>query len=42
MTYFDLLKWSSPNQREVLGEEEEKRILEKDVRVAMKRLNEKK
>jgi len=41
LTHFDLLKETSPNQEEVLGEEEEKKILEKDVRVAMKRLNEK-
>ena len=41
LTHFDLLKETSPNQEEVLGEEEGKKILEKDVRVAMKRLNEK-
>ena len=41
LTHFDLLKETSPNQEEVLGEEEGKTILEKDVRVAMKRLNEK-
>ncbi|HEX9091267.1 MAG TPA: sigma factor-like helix-turn-helix DNA-binding protein [Anaerolineales bacterium] len=41
LTHFDLLKETSPNQEEVLGEEEEKKILEKDVRAAMKRLNEK-
>jgi DNA-directed RNA polymerase sigma subunit (sigma70/sigma32) len=41
LTRFDLLKGTSPNQEEVLGEEEGKKILEKDVRVAMKRLNEK-
>ncbi len=40
LTHFDLLKETSPNQEEVLGEEEERKILEKDVRVAMKRLNE--
>jgi RNA polymerase sigma-32 factor len=40
LTHFDLLKETSPNQEEVLGEEEEKKILEKGVRVAMKRLNE--
>jgi RNA polymerase sigma-32 factor len=40
LTHFDLLKETSPNQEEVLGEEEEKTILEKGVRVAMKRLNE--
>lgn len=36
LTHFDLLKETSPNQEEVLGEEEERKILEKDVRVAMK------
>ena len=41
LTHFDLLEETSPNQEEVLGEEEEKTILEKGVRVAMKRLNEK-
>ena len=40
LTHFDLLKETSPNQEEVLGEEEEKTILEKGVRAAMKRLNE--
>jgi RNA polymerase sigma-32 factor len=40
LTHIDLLKETSPNQEEVLGEEEEKTILEKGVRVAMKRLNE--
>jgi RNA polymerase sigma-32 factor len=40
LTHFDLLKETSPNQEEVLGDEEEKTILEKGVRVAMKRLNE--
>jgi RNA polymerase sigma-32 factor len=40
LTHFDLLQETSPNQEEVLGEEEEKTILEKGVRVAMKRLNE--
>lgn len=30
LTHFDLLKETSPNQEEVLGEEEEKKILEKD------------
>ena len=40
LTHFDLLKETSPNQEEVLGEEEERKILEKDVRVAMKRLDE--
>jgi RNA polymerase sigma-32 factor len=41
LIHFDLLKETSPKQEEVLGEEEGKRILEKDVRVVMKRLNEK-
>ena len=40
LTHFDLLQETSPNQEEVLGEEEEKTILEKGVRAAMKRLNE--
>jgi len=40
LTHFDLMKETPPNQEEVLGEEEEKKILEKGVRVAMKRLNE--
>jgi RNA polymerase sigma-32 factor len=40
LTHFDLLKETSPNQEEVLGEEEERTILENGVRVAMKRLNE--
>jgi RNA polymerase sigma-32 factor len=41
LTHFDLLKESSPNQEEVLGEDEEKRILEREVQDAMKRLNDK-
>ncbi len=41
LTHFDLLKETSPNQEEVLGEEEEKKILENDVQSAMKRLNDK-
>ncbi|RPJ10430.1 MAG: RNA polymerase sigma factor RpoH [Deltaproteobacteria bacterium] len=41
LTHFDLLKEGSPNQEEVLGEEEEKKILEKEVQSAMKHLNDK-
>ncbi|OGP88616.1 MAG: RNA polymerase subunit sigma-70 [Deltaproteobacteria bacterium RBG_16_47_11] len=41
LTHFDLLKESSPNQEEVLGEDEEKRILEREVQNAMKRLSDK-
>jgi len=41
LTHFDLLKESSPNQEEVLGEEEEKKILQNDVQSAMKHLNDK-
>ena len=41
LSHFDLLKETSPNQEEVLGEEEEKKILEREVQDAMKRLNEK-
>src|SRR4030042_1402995 len=41
LSHFDLLKETSPNQEEVFGEEEEKKILEKEVQDAMKRLNEK-
>jgi len=41
LSHFDLLKETSPNQEEVLGDEEEKRILGKEVRDAMKRLNDK-
>jgi len=41
LSHFDLLKETSPNQEEVFGEEEEKKILEREVQDAMKRLNEK-
>jgi len=41
LTHFDLLKETSPNQEEVLGEEEEKKILQNDVQSAMKHLNDK-
>ncbi len=41
LTHFDLLKESSPSQEEVLGEEEEKKILEREVQSAMKRLSDK-
>ena len=41
LSHFDLLKETSPNQEEVFGDEEEKQILGKDVRDAMKRLNDK-
>jgi len=41
LSHFDLLKETSPNQEEVLGDEEEKQILGKEVRDAMKRLNDK-
>ena len=41
LTHFDLLQADSPNQEETLGEEEEKRIREREVFNAMKRLNEK-
>ena len=41
LSHFDLLKETSPNQEEVLGEEEEKKILEREVQDAMMRLNEK-
>ena len=41
LSHFDLLKETSPNQEEVLGEEEEKKILEGEVQDAMKRLTEK-
>ena len=39
LTHFDLLREGSPNQEEVLGEEEEKKILEKEVKNALKHLN---
>jgi RNA polymerase sigma-32 factor len=41
LSHFDLLKETSPNQEEVLGDEEEKKILEGEVQDAMKRLTEK-
>lgn len=41
MTHFDLLKETSPNQEEVFGEEEEKKILEKNVENAIRQLSEK-
>jgi RNA polymerase sigma-32 factor len=41
LSHFDLLKETSPNQEEVFGDEEEKQILGKEVRDAMKRLNDK-
>ena len=41
LSHFDLLKETSPNQEEVFGEEEEKKMLEGEVQDAMKRLTEK-
>ena len=41
LTHLDLLKEESPNQEEAIGQEEEKRIREREVQNAMKRLNEK-
>ena len=41
LTHFDLLKETSPNQEDVLGEEEEKKIREQQVQSAMRHLNEK-
>ena len=41
LTHFDLLKETSPNQEEVFGEEEEKKILENEIQNAIKRLNDK-
>ncbi len=41
LTHFDLLKETSPNQEEVFGEEEEKKILEKNVESAIRQLSEK-
>ena len=41
LTHFDFLKETSPNQEEVLGEEEEKKILQNDVQSAMRHLNDK-
>jgi RNA polymerase sigma-32 factor len=41
LSHFDLLKETSPNQEEVFGEEEEKKMLEGEVQDAMKRLTDK-
>jgi len=41
LTHFDLLKETSPNQEEVFGDEEEKKILENEVQNAINRLNDK-
>jgi RNA polymerase sigma-32 factor len=41
LTHLDLLQEDSPNQEEVLAQEEEKRIREHEIEKAMKRLNEK-
>jgi RNA polymerase sigma-32 factor len=41
LTHLDLLKEDSPNQEEVLAQEEEKKIREHEVQNAMKRLSEK-
>jgi len=41
LTHLDLLKEESPNQEEAIAQEEEKRIREREVQHAMKRLNEK-
>ena len=41
LTHLDLLKEESPNQEEVIAQEEEKKIREHEVQHAMKRLNEK-
>ena len=41
LTHFDLLKETSPNQEEVFGDEEEKKILESEVQNAINRLNDK-
>ncbi|MGB9629399.1 MAG: RNA polymerase sigma factor RpoH [Thermodesulfobacteriota bacterium] len=41
LTHLELLQEESPNQEEVLAKEEEKRIWEREVQNAMKRLNEK-
>jgi RNA polymerase sigma-32 factor len=41
LTHFDLLKETSPNQEDVFGEEEEKKIREQQVQSAMRHLNEK-
>jgi RNA polymerase sigma-32 factor len=41
LTHLELLKEDSPNQEEVIAQEEEKRIREREVQNAMRRLNEK-
>jgi len=41
LSHFDLLRETSPNQEEVLGEEEEKKVLEVKVQDAMKQLTDK-
>ena len=41
LTHLDLLKEESPNQEEAIGQEEEKKIREREVQNALKRLNEK-
>ena len=41
LTHLDLLQEDSPNQEEALAQEEEKKIREREVLNAMKRLNEK-
>lgn len=41
LTHLDLLKEDSPNQEEALAQEEEKKIREREVQNAMKRLSEK-
>ena len=41
LTHLDLLKEDSPNQEEAFAQEEEKKIREREVQNAMKRLNEK-
>ncbi len=41
LTHLDLLKEESPNQEEAFSQEEEKKVREREVQHAMKRLNEK-
>lgn len=41
LTHLDLLKEESPNQEEAIAQEEEKKVREREVQHAMKRLNEK-
>jgi RNA polymerase sigma-32 factor len=41
LTHLDLLKEESPDQEEAIGQEEEKKIREREVQNALKRLNEK-